>query len=167
MAKPIKLSVSDLTELNEKIKKSKNNLLKCAKAVVDKTCRIGLVDNYSSATQMETTVQGYTVKGGIKAPAEVKFAEYGTGIYSEKGHIGSTTTFIESGFNKWYVPVNEVKHNVNYPVIQIDGEDYYIARPQVAQHRFYKCSERMRRQIRQIALDEFIGGTNGITKYLQ
>ena len=167
MAKPIELSVKDLSKLVDNLDKYKDTLIPHAIAVIDKTCKVGLVENYSSATQMETKIEGNTVKGGIQAPSDDKFAEYGTGVYAENGHIGTTPTFVNSGYNKWYVPVSSVKHNVSYPIVEIDGEQYYIARPQIAQHRFYKCSQRMREQIRQIAQDEFIGGSNGITKYLQ
>ena len=167
MGKAIILNVKNMRKLSDNLEKYRASLITHAINTIDKTCKVGLLGNYESASQLETKVEGSIVRGGIKAPKEVKFAEYGTGVYAEKNHIGTTKTFNESGYNKWFVPVGQVTHSLGYPIVSIQGEEYYMARPQRAQHLFEQKCELMRSQIKQIAQDEFIGGADGITKYLQ
>ena len=62
------------------------------------------------------------------------FEYFGTGQYAEKGHIGKTKHFIESGFTQWFIPVNKVERKLNYPIITINGNQFYIARGSKANH---------------------------------
>lgn len=55
------------------------------------------------------------------------FLEYGTGKYAELPHIGTTKTFIESGYEYWFIPVAKVTGTLNYPIITIQGTQFYIA----------------------------------------
>lgn len=55
------------------------------------------------------------------------FLEYGTGIWAEQPHIGTSKTFIESGFEYWFIPVNKVERTLHYPIINIKGSEFYLA----------------------------------------
>lgn len=49
------------------------------------------------------------------------------GIWAEQPHIGTTKHFIESGFNEWFIPVNKVQQRLKYPIIEIKGQQFYLA----------------------------------------
>ncbi len=55
------------------------------------------------------------------------FLEYGTGKYAQLPHIGTTPTFIKSGYEYWFIPVNKVDQRLYYPIIEIQGQQFYIA----------------------------------------
>lgn len=55
------------------------------------------------------------------------FLEYGTGTKAEKPHIGKTKTFIESGYQYWYLPVEKASREFSpQRVINIKGKLFYI-----------------------------------------
>lgn len=55
------------------------------------------------------------------------FLEYGTGTKAEKPHIGTTETFIKSGYRYWYLPVEKVDRKFSpQRIININGQQYYI-----------------------------------------
>ncbi len=58
------------------------------------------------------------------------FLEYGTGTKAELEHIGTTPTFIESGYRYWFLPkaVADAKGREFSPqrLININGELFYI-----------------------------------------
>ena len=62
------------------------------------------------------------------------FEYFGTGAYAEQEHIGKTKHFIESGYVEWYIPVNKVGRNLNYPIITIGGVQFYVATGAKANH---------------------------------
>lgn len=62
------------------------------------------------------------------------FEYFGTGEYAEQGHIGKTKHFIETGYTEWYIPVNKVDRNLNYPIITINGKQFYVAVGSKANH---------------------------------
>ena len=55
------------------------------------------------------------------------FEHFGTGRYAELPHIGTSKHFIESGYEEWYIPVNKVDRALHYPIINIQGKDFYLA----------------------------------------
>ena len=55
------------------------------------------------------------------------FEYFGTGQYAEQNHIGKTKHFIESGYTEWYIPVNKVGRNLNYPIITLNNQQFYVA----------------------------------------
>ena len=57
------------------------------------------------------------------------FLEYGTGTLAEREHIGTTKTFIKSGYRYWYLPVEKVGNKLNNTVISIDGTLFYVMHP--------------------------------------
>lgn len=64
-----------------------------------------------------------------------RMIEQGTGIYALEPHIGHTKTFIESGYRYWFVPATSVKRAIGQ-LININGTDFYIAKPQRARPHF-------------------------------
>ena len=55
------------------------------------------------------------------------FEYFGTGKYAEEAHVGTTKHFIESGYTEWYIPVNKVERQLNYPIVQFGESQFYIA----------------------------------------
>lgn len=56
------------------------------------------------------------------------------GKYAEKEHIGKTKHFIESGYTEWYIPINKVGKTLNYPIVTIDKQQFYVAVGAKANH---------------------------------
>ena len=55
------------------------------------------------------------------------FEYFGTGQWAEQEHIGKTKHFIESGYTEWYIPVNKVEKGLNYPIVTINNQQFYVA----------------------------------------
>lgn len=55
------------------------------------------------------------------------FLEYGTGKYAQLPHIGTTPTFIKSGYEHWFIPVDKVDVRLYYPIVEIQGQQFYLA----------------------------------------
>ena len=92
----------------------------------------------------ETTVDNGVIKTSVYTdltsesdPSIVigRMIEQGTGIYALEPHIGHTKTFINSGYRYWYVPATSVKRPIGQ-LININGTDFYIAKPQRARPHF-------------------------------
>lgn len=62
------------------------------------------------------------------------FEYFGTGSQAEMTHVGKTKHFIESGYSEWYIPVNKVGRSLNYPIITIGNNQFYVARGSKANH---------------------------------
>ena len=69
-----------------------------------------------------------------------RMIENGTGIYALEPHIGTTKTFIESGYRYWYVPTSSVKRPLGQK-ITINGVDYYVAKAQPPKPHFRPALE--------------------------
>lgn len=84
-----------------------------------------------------TEIEGQTIKTFIYTDMKSedghfigRMIENGTGIYALEPHIGHTTTFRESGYQYWYVPVTDkIKHPIG-KVINLYGVDFYVAHGQ-------------------------------------
>lgn len=62
------------------------------------------------------------------------FEYFGTGQYAEMEHVGTTKHFIESGYTEWFIPVNKVEKPLGFPVVEIQGMQFYIAHGQEPNH---------------------------------
>ena len=62
------------------------------------------------------------------------FEYFGTGKYAEQDHVGTTKHFIESGYTEWFIPVNKVDRPLSFPIVEIQGMQFYIAHGQEANH---------------------------------
>lgn len=55
------------------------------------------------------------------------FEYFETEQYAEVPHVGKSNHFIENGYEAWVIPVNKVKNALNYPIITIQGQQFYLA----------------------------------------
>lgn len=63
----------------------------------------------------------------------------GLGQYAEQEHIGTTKHFIESGYVEWYIPVNKVGRKLNYPIVTIKEQQFYVAVRSKSEPFFRRC----------------------------
>lgn len=62
-----------------------------------------------------------------KTFAYAMFLEFGTGTFAELPHIGKTKTFLESGFEYWFLPVEKAERDFGKDrIITIKGKQFYI-----------------------------------------
>lgn len=64
-----------------------------------------------------------------------RMIENGTGIYALEPHIGKTKTFIKSGYQYWYVPVEKAKRPIGRTIV-IDGNEFYVVHAQPPKPHF-------------------------------
>lgn len=62
------------------------------------------------------------------------FEYFGTGAMAEMPHVGKTKHFIDSGYTEWFIPVSKVEKPLGYPIVEIQGIQFYIARGVKANH---------------------------------
>lgn len=62
------------------------------------------------------------------------FEYFGTGQYAEQEHVGTTKHFIESGYTEWFIPVGKVDRSLSFPIVEIQGMQFYIAHGQEPNH---------------------------------
>ena len=62
------------------------------------------------------------------------FEYFGTGQYAEQEHVGVTNHFIESGYTEWFIPVSKVDKVLSFPIVEIQGMQFYIAHGQAPNH---------------------------------
>ena len=62
------------------------------------------------------------------------FEYFGTGSNAEMPHVGNTKHFLESGYTEWFIPVAKVEQAVGYPIVVIQGVQFYIAHGMKANH---------------------------------
>lgn len=75
--------------------------------------------------------------------------EYGSGLYAEKQHIGTTETFIATGFMYWYVPEEEAPELFDYPYerIETDTGVLYKVYGQTPKHIYEDAAKIIQRNI--------------------
>lgn len=74
------------------------------------------------------------------------FEYFGTGANAEMEHIGKSKHFIESGYTEWFIPVSKVEKALPYPVVNIQGMDFYIAHGTKANHFMADASFKSRNE---------------------
>ena len=62
------------------------------------------------------------------------FEHFGTGDYRELEKVGTTQHFLDTGGSQWFIPVSKVEKPLNYPIIEIQGSEFYIAHGVKANH---------------------------------
>lgn len=55
------------------------------------------------------------------------FEHFGTGDFRELPAVGTTKHFIETGGSEWFIPVSKVEKTLRYPIIDINGTQFYLA----------------------------------------
>lgn len=77
-----------------------------------------------------------------------RMIENGTGIYALEPHIGHTKTFIQSGYQYWYIPADKVSRPIGETII-INGKKFYVGHPQVAKPHFKPALDETREEYKQ------------------
>ena len=63
------------------------------------------------------------------------FEHFGTGQWAEMPHVPNPTEhFKKSGYTEWFIPVFKVPKELHYPIVEINGMQFYIA------HRYKSMS---------------------------
>lgn len=62
------------------------------------------------------------------------FEYFGTGANAEMEHVGKSKHFIQSDYTEWFIPVSKVEKALGYPIVNIQGVDFYIAHGMKANH---------------------------------
>jgi hypothetical protein len=62
------------------------------------------------------------------------FEHFGTGDFRELPPVGTTKHFLETGGSQWFIPVSKVEKALPYPIVNIQGMDFYIAHGTKANH---------------------------------
>ncbi|CDB32154.1 uncharacterized protein BN717_01258 [Clostridium sp. CAG:575] len=87
------------------------------------------------------------------------FEYFGTGANAEMEHVGKSKHFLESGYTEWFIPVSKVEKTLPYPVVNIQGMDFYIAHGSKANHFMADASFKSRNENTEIVkkkLDEIL-----------
>ena len=108
-------------------------------------CAIKLEKGHNSDGILVEMVEGSTgkVKGRVYADPNkfmsngqsyLWFEYFGTGTMAEQPHIGNTKRFLESGYTEWLIPVNKVERALNYPIVTINQQQFYLAHGSKSNH---------------------------------
>ena len=141
----------EIEKLQEDIKRMQDNIKPMSVEIVDKLSDIGLTNNYHDTRKQEIVDEGNYVKGGIiNDNPNVLFAEYGTGVKADPPtnngkYAKPTQSFANTEGASWYIPVDIVDHDLPYSIVEKgdEGDLYYKAYAQKAQHRFREAAENM------------------------
>ena len=107
-------------------------------------------------------IEGGKVKGRVYADPEqfkasdisyLYFEYFGTGQYAEMEHVGTSKHFIESGFTEWFIPVEKAPA-LRYPVININGVDFYLAHGVKSNHFLTNAEFETREENKQLIVDK-------------
>lgn len=79
-----------------------------------------------------------TVKGRVYTSKDkfpwAMFEHFGTGDYRELSKVGTTKHFLDTGGSQWFIPVSKVQKTLRYPIIEIQGTQFYVAHGVKANH---------------------------------
>lgn len=134
----IKCNKKKLNSLENKMKKISKSIAKSTMEGVQEalkntqTLAIRIRKGESSGILTELVeINSNKVKGRVYTDKVnffwATFLEYGTGEYAQLPHIGTTPTFIKSGYEYWFIPVSKVDKRLYYPIIEIQEQQFYIA----------------------------------------
>lgn len=103
---------------------------------------VGSGEYISSIQVSDTKQEGNTITTQIYTDLKSedgycigRMIENGTGIYALEPHIGHTKTFIQSGYQYWFVPAKSVKEAIGKK-ITIGDSEFYIAKAQPSRPHF-------------------------------
>lgn len=117
-----------VTELPRKVEESIEEILKNIQGYA-----IRLEKGHNEEGILVEVVEASTmeVKGKVCTSKEnmpyAMFEHWGTGDYRELPVIGKTKCFLETGGSQWFIPVSKVEKTLHYPIIEIQGNQFYIA----------------------------------------
>lgn len=80
------------------------------------------------------------------------FEYFGTGQWAEMPHVPNPTEhFKKSDYTEWFIPVSKVEKALGYPIVNIQGVDFYIAHGMKASHFMGDASFQSREENADIA----------------
>lgn len=135
------IEIKGLDSLNRKLNNIANNLEKNTLEAMNKVLKDGqkvAFDNKigtkdESMIPYEATSDKTYVTGRLhtdkKKFSHALFLEYGTGTEAEMEHIGTTKTFLKSGYQYWYLPVEKAPRDFGTPIM-INGKEFFVMYPQ-------------------------------------
>ena len=143
-----------INDLPKTIKESVEDILKNIQG-----CSIRLEGHNQEGILVELVeTSTMKVKGRVYTDKEkfswAMFEHFGTGEYAEMPHIGTTKHFIESGYSQWFIPVTKVEKTLHYPIIEIQGTQFYIAHGVKANHFMTDASFETREQNKEIVVNK-------------
>lgn len=135
----LKCQIKGLDRLDKKI----NTIIKELPKTIEKSVEEILKETRTVAIRLEkghhedgilcemVDVSNNTVKGRIYTDQKIMpwswFEHFGTGQWAEMEHIGTTQHFLDSGYTQWFIPVSKVGRTLNYPIITINDNQFYVA----------------------------------------
>lgn len=78
------------------------------------------------------------------------FEHFGTGRYAEMDHVGNSKHFLETGYEEWYIPVAKVDRLLNFPIVEIYKQKFYVATGSKANHFMTDAEFKSRQQNNEI-----------------
>lgn len=123
------------SKLTETIQESVEDILKNIRGYAIKLEK-GNNEDGILVEMVETSTN--TVKGRVYTSKEkfpwAMFEHFGTGDYRELSAVGTTKRFLETGGSQWFIPVSKVEKTLRYPIIEIQGTQFYVAHGVKANH---------------------------------
>ena len=135
------IEIKGLNSLEKKLNRIANNLEKNTIAAMEKAAKDGqkvafenkigskdekMIPYEVNSDKKYVTARLHTDK---KSFSHALFLEYGTGTEAEMEHIGTTKTFLKSGYQYWYLPVEKAPRDFGTPIM-INGKEFFIMFPQ-------------------------------------
>lgn len=124
-----------ITKLPKKIEESLEEILKNIQGYAIKLEKghneEGILVEMIETSTMEVKGRVYTSKEEMPY---AMFEHWGTGDYRELQAVGKTKRFLETGGSQWFIPVAKVEKRLNYPILEIQGNQFYIAHGVKANH---------------------------------
>lgn len=146
MAIKLNCEIKGLDKLEKKINKIVKNLPKVAEEGIEEVLKniqgyaIRLEKGHNEKGILIEMIETSTrqVKGRVYTDKEkfshAMFEHFGTGDYRELPAIGKTKRFLDTGGSQWFIPVAKVEKALHYPIIEIQGSQFYIARGVKSNH---------------------------------
>lgn len=132
----------------------KKYLAEKAIAVINRLAdeRLSYDENYTKSNKYEISDEEITIYNDVVNENNEHYSlilEYGSGLYAEKEHIGTTKTFLATGYMYWYVPEEEATELINYPYERIETETgvFYKVYGQTPKHIYEDAAKITQRNI--------------------
>lgn len=114
--------------------------------------RLSYDDNYKNHNNYQINSDSIVIYNDVQNNNGQYYSlilEYGSGLYTEKGHIGKTPTFIATGYMYWYVPEEEAPELFEYPYERIESENgvFYKVYGQTPKHIYEDSAKLIERNV--------------------
>lgn len=115
--------------------------------------RLSYNENYINHNKYKILDEGILVYNDVQNDSGEYYSlilEYGSGLYAEKDHIGTTEAFQASGYMYWYVPEEEAPELFDYPyerIVTEDGAVLYKVYGQTPKHIYEDAADIVERNV--------------------